>query len=185
MDIVDVQGFEPEIGAAAVDLIAQVTRGHTVGALGHLPRLDDPRLDVCRREVRARIARHRAVERNEPALGRHDDLVPLDHGPADRSAERGPDRALAALMTVVHRGVEHVEAELQGSDDRVLIEDVRRAVLGAEIGAEPERRGRRATGELAEVAGHHAPGDLLAVAPRPLDCRAAREQGTGGRHRTA
>src|SRR5262249_32341740 len=183
VQVVNVQGFEPEIGAALIDLIAQVARGHAMGALRDVAGLDDPRLDVRRREVRAWIARDGAVEWDESALGRHDDLVALDEATADRGAQRRADRALAALMAIVHRGVEHVDAELQGPDDGVLIEDVGRAVLGAEVGAEAERRGRAAAGQLAEVAGRHASRGPLGVAARALDRRAARELLAGGGHR--
>ena len=185
MDVVDVQRLEAEVGAAPLDLVAQVARRHAVGALDHVPRLDDARLDVRGREVGAGIARHCPIEGDESTLRGHHDLVAPNDVPADRGAEGGPDRPLAALVTVVHRRVEDVDAELERSSDRILVEDVRRAVLRPEIGAEAQGRGRRAPRQLAKVAGRQAPGKLLRIALRACRRRAAGDHLASGAHRMA
>src|SRR5207253_1077018 len=84
-----------------------------------------------------------------------------------------------------HRRVEDVDAELERSSDRILVEDVRRAVLRPEIGAEAQGRGRRAPRQLAKVAGRQAPGKLLRIALRACRRRAAGDHLASGAHRMA
>ena len=104
---------------------------------------------------------------------RHHDFVTADHASTDRGTERGPDRALAALVAIVHRGVEEVDAELEGVNGGVLVEDVRGAVLGAEVGTEAERRGGDSARELTEMLGGQSPGAAFSGPERFTDSSAS------------
>src|SRR4029453_3191318 len=78
-----------------------------------------------------------------------------------------------------------VDAELEGVNGGVLVEDVRGAVLGAEVGAEPEGRGGDSAPELTERPCGQSSGELVRVAPRSFDGRPAGEALAGRTHRVA
>src|SRR5439155_748317 len=125
VDVVDVERLEPQVGAAPLDLVREVAGRDAVDAAHYVARADDARVEVRLREPGARIAGHGAVERDVAPLRRHDDLVPPREPAAERGGERRADRALAALVPVVHGRVDRVDAELERARERVLISDVR------------------------------------------------------------
>ena len=57
----------------------------------------------------------------------------------DERAQRGADAPLAPLVAIVDRGVDDVEAALDGAHDGIAIGSVGGGVLIAEIGAETHR----------------------------------------------
>src|SRR5574341_1686634 len=90
VDVIDVERVEAEVGAASLDLVAEVAGRHAVRAARHVAGPDDSRLEVRRREPRARVARDGAVERDVAALGGDDDLVAADDPAADRGGQGRP-----------------------------------------------------------------------------------------------
>src|SRR6185369_3270525 len=160
-DVVDVEGLETEVGATAIELVAQVARRHAVRA-HHVAGLDDAGAYVGRLEIRAGIARDLGVERQEPPLGRHHDRRAVEAA-ANGGRQRGADRPLAALVAIVHRRVEHVDAALEGARDRLLVERVGGRVLAAQIGTDADGGCPRATRQLAELLGGNAAREALEV----------------------
>src|SRR2546427_4948761 len=108
-------------------------------------------------------------------LFRSGDLVAPDRSPTYRGGQGRPDGAFATLMAIVDRRVDHVDAELECARDRVLVQDVRRTVLRAEVGPEADRRDGEAL-EPTKVLGHDTAGELRHITLRALDRRAAGEQ---------
>ena len=75
MKIVDVDGFEPEIGAAHLDHRAEIARRYAMRTLDQIARPDDAGTDEVSLKPFPRIRRHRAVEGDISALGRHEDVL--------------------------------------------------------------------------------------------------------------
>ena len=75
MKVENVDGFEIEIAAGALDLILEIRRGHTMHATSELSRVDNARLNVFAAEVGARIGGQVAIKRKVASLGADHNFV--------------------------------------------------------------------------------------------------------------
>ena len=150
VEVVEVERREPEVLAAAADLIGQEPRRERVAAGDQLSRLDQPAREISAAHGLARLLVELGVERQVAALGRDEHLVALDQAALDGAGQRPADGALAALVAIVDGAVEDVAARREGGGDRILVVAVARRAGLAEIGAEADRR-QPQTQDIAEV----------------------------------
>ena len=144
-----------------------------MGAPHHVVGPHDPGAQVRVGEVRAGIRVDVRVERDVAALGGHHDLVASKLGARDALGQHGADHALAPLVSIVHGGVDDVEAALERLTDGAAVEAVGRGILAAQVG--PQAQARQVAGgvESAIVVGRDGGGESLRVARRTLGSRAA------------
>lgn len=175
VEIVQVDGGDAEVLAAAVDLVIEVGRGEAMPIDDQLAGRNDPGIDILPLDVRlvlgARGGR-RAVEGEVAPLRADDDLVARDFLRRDRFTQRGADGTLRTLAPVVDRRVEDVEAASQRLPDRLRVACVVRVVAFPEIGTGTDRRYREVGGDRPEVIGREAGDEALAVTPRAGAARA-------------
>ena len=131
--------------------MSQIGRGHAVAVGHHVRGAEEARRDEGLLHVGVAVARGRAVVRDEAALRCDQDFVATAGTVLDQIGQRLADRPLAALAAVVDRAVNDVAPGLDGLLHRGAIERVRRAVVIAEIRAEPDRGQCQAAQPFAEV----------------------------------
>ena len=83
MQVVEVDCFEAEVGAALIDHRGEPFRRHAMRAVNQITRGHDARPHVMIVEPGARIRWHIAVESDVTALGRHYDFFALQRARAD------------------------------------------------------------------------------------------------------
>src|SRR5215468_6107728 len=109
MQVKEVNGFEAEVLARAVDLVAKVVRRHAMHAADDIFGIDDSALDVLLYEIAARIGWQIAIEREIACLGAYKNLVTLQVATGRNHSQGGAQVSLRSLMTVINGGVEHVD----------------------------------------------------------------------------
>ena len=168
LDAVDVDRLQPQVAAAALDLVLEERAVHAVLAVHQRVRVDQARVDVGRVQVALRLApraREIGVDRQVAALADHADLVAL-HAPfGDRPPQGRAQRPLAGLRAIGERGVEHVDTALERAADGGAIGQVVDAADRTHARAQPQRRQREQVG-APEVA--RQGGEAPRVAARAL-----------------
>jgi hypothetical protein len=169
VDVVQVDGIEPEVRERAVELVVDERRCDAVVPADEVGPVDQTGVDVLVVDPPPRVGWSLAVEGDEPPLGRDDDGLPVDVG----VGERTPDDALAALVAVVDRRVDDVYTRFDGRDDSLVVGVVGRVGRVAEVGTQADA-GDDTLAEPAKV----RPGELLveplAVVPGPRSGRHTR-----------
>ena len=106
---------------------------------GKLRRIQNTGLHVFAREVRARVGRQSAIERQVAGFGAHHDFVTLQLSRFDSLPQRHTDIALRALMAVVDGGIENVDAGAQRGCDGLGAVPVGLLIRLAQVGSESDR----------------------------------------------
>ena len=141
MQIVEVDRFDAEVGAAACQLVRDESGREAVTPGDDLVRAHDAGVDVLAAHVFLVLLTRRggrAVERDVPALGAHHELVARRSLHSDGARERLPEGALGALAAIVDRGVEKVDPGRDRVVRGVGVADVVRLVALAEVAAEAD-----------------------------------------------
>ena len=117
-----------------------------------------------------RITWRLAIEREEAALGRHDDFISRSFSGLKELFERRPYSSLTPLESIVDSGVDHIAPKLDRSSDRLLVHPVRALIPMAEIGTQPD--GRHAEPLLqAEMLGGRAGAEPCGISTSPFGSR--------------
>jgi len=80
VDVVTVHSVDPQVRQRAVELVVEELRRDAVLARDQVVLVDDAGVDVLPVDPPAGVVRAGPVERDEPALGRDDDRLPVDDG---------------------------------------------------------------------------------------------------------
>jgi hypothetical protein len=136
-------------------------RRHRVRPRHEIRSVEHATVDVRLANVPRWILRARTVERNEPALRRHQECLAVDGRVRDRVA----DHALAALAAVVPGGVDDADPVLDRVDDRVVVGVVHGVGRLAEVRSESDARDD-AVAEPPEVRPTERVRETVAVVPR-------------------
>src|ERR1700690_4130717 len=110
MDIKQVDGFETEVPARALNLIFQIRRRHAMHPAGQLLGIEYTGLDVLAVEVGARVWRWITVEREVAGLGADQNFIAMQLRGFNQSPERDPDISFRALMPVVDGTIQNIDA---------------------------------------------------------------------------
>ena len=113
VQVVDIDGFEAEVGAAEIDHRFEPSRRHAMRPLDQIIRRDDTGFDVGIFEPFARIGRHLAIEGDVAALGRDDDFLTPDLVRGDQFRDHLADGTLAPLEAIVDGSIDQVDAAEQ------------------------------------------------------------------------
>ena len=149
VQIVDVDAGDAEIAAAAVDLVREEPRRQRVAAGDDVLGIEEPGPHEGLEQVAPHVVGSRAVEGQISALAAEDDLVAADAALAESDA----DGALAALIAVVDRGVDDVDAEVQRFSHRGRVQRVGRGVIATQVGADPQGGQLQSVEGLAKMPG--------------------------------
>ena len=183
VDVINVQAAQAEIFSARFQLVLDVGRRHAVTARNDVLLLDDARPEKSVHDIAQKIilaCRLLSVERDEPALCSHDDLFPTDLSLGKRILQTFTDRALAALATVVHRGIDDVASEVQAEGHGLTVQPVGLFVLIAQVGADSDGGNPQALIRPVVPLGGDL-GESVPVGGRSLLRSQARGQGSIGR----
>src|SRR5262249_61134169 len=91
-------------------------------------------------EIRARIRGGVGIERDVAAFGGDHDLVASKLGALDALGQHGADDALAALVAIVHGGVQDVETALERLTDGAAVQSVDGGIFTAQVSSQTEAR---------------------------------------------
>ena len=90
MDIKQVDGFETQVPARALNLIFEICGRHTVHPAGQFVGIEDSRLDVLAMEVGARVRWRIAVKGKIAGLGADQNFVAMQVAGSDQCASTAP-----------------------------------------------------------------------------------------------
>ena len=138
MDVEDVDGLKTEIPPAALELVFEIPRSHTVHPTRQFLRLEDSGGYVFPGEISTGIGGNGAIEREITGLRANDEFVTANFSGVDQVLKGGANRSLRALMPVVDGGVNYIDAGAECGLDGLGIELIGSFVGLAEIGAETE-----------------------------------------------
>src|SRR5207245_4554978 len=168
VQVVDVDALDTELAGAAVDLVLEKAWRQRVAAGDDVVGLQNAAAEERLLDVRTRVVRAPAVEGEVAALGAEQDPVAL----LPAFAQVRPHGALAALIAIVDRRVDDVQAELERAADGRGIERVGLRIVAAQIRADAEG-GQPEAFRLAEMPWRR--GRCLAEPRRAFGCRSPGE----------
>src|SRR5262249_6615550 len=172
---------EPQVPATALDLIREIARAHAVGAAHDLVGPHDAWPQVRLGEVGARIGGGVGIEWDVAAFGGDHDLVASELGALDALDQHGSDDALAALVAIVHGGVQDVETALERLTDGAAVQRVGGGIFTAQGSSQTEARHTTGGNESAVVLGGNGGGKSPRVARRTFGSRASVDHGQATR----
>src|SRR6185295_3310734 len=140
------------------NLIFKISGSHAMHTSCDLRLVDHSSLDVLTSEIAARVRRNRGIECQVTGLRTHKNLIAVKFARSDELLKGCVNVALRPLVTVVDRGIEHVDTGSQGARDRLYVSRVCSGVGIAEVRSQTNRREPQLTrtwyvGGAAEVAG--------------------------------
>ena len=161
VQVIDVNRFDAQIAAAALELVGNEFRRHRVATGGDVAFAQNPGFHVLAIEIFAGVGGHVAVRREESAL-RADQQFFARIAASSEFRKRRAHGTFRALETVIDRGVDHVHAGLHGLHNRIGVGLVGARVRLPEIRANPQRREPQAL-LLAKVPRGGAPGKSRSI----------------------